>query len=99
MPAFARDDPNIEYCPHCYNARGPEPTQERWKANADQSVLDKYGGGKEYPLYYVGLADNGNYLEPDEVAVRHGVCGDPEQVGECCRRRVFRRYMVSSHAR
>lgn len=26
------------------------------------------------------LAKNGNFLEPDSIAVRHGICGDPEQV-------------------
>ena len=26
------------------------------------------------------MADNGNYIEPEEIAVRHGVCGDPRQV-------------------
>ncbi|CAN0362132.1 unnamed protein product, partial [Hapterophycus canaliculatus] len=25
------------------------------------------------------FADNGNYLETDEIAKRHGICGDPEQ--------------------
>lgn len=33
---------------------------------------------------YIGrsglLADNGNFLEPDDIAVRHGVCGDPGEV-------------------
>ena len=26
------------------------------------------------------LASNGNYYEPDAIAVRHEMCGDPEQV-------------------
>lgn len=38
-----------------------------------------YGGG-EFPLLYTKFAANGNYLEPEGIAVRHGVCGDPEQV-------------------
>lgn len=43
-------------------------------------MLAEYGGGDIYPLSYKGVfADNGNYLEPDEIAVRHGVCGDPMQ--------------------
>lgn len=25
------------------------------------------------------IAENGNYLEPVGIAVRHGICGDPEQ--------------------
>lgn len=59
--------------------------QERLKANADQSVLDQFGGGEEFPLLHGDFATNGNYLETDEVAVRHGVCGDPEQVGNWLR--------------
>lgn len=35
------------------------------------------------------VAANGNYLERDELAVRHGVCGDPEQV---------RIYLTTRHA-
>ena len=26
------------------------------------------------------MAPNGNYVEPEAIAVRHGVCGDPRQV-------------------
>lgn len=84
--AFAtRDDPLIEYCPHCYNARGPKFVKQRSLANTAQSVLDQFGGGKEYPLYHGEFAANGNYLETDEIAVRHGICGDPEQVREWLR--------------
>ena len=42
-------------------------------------VLERYGDG-EFPLNFVPTASNGNFLEPNEVAVRHGYCGDPEQV-------------------
>lgn len=42
-------------------------------------VLERYGNG-EFPLNFVPTASNGNFLEPNEVAVRHGYCGDPEQV-------------------
>lgn len=42
-----------------------------------------YGGG-EWPhltSYNRGeLLGNGNYLEPEGVSRRHGICGDPEQV-------------------
>ena len=42
-----------------------------------------YGNGA-WPLLTVyekgEIAANGNYLEPDSIAVRHGICGDPEQV-------------------
>eukprot|EP00903_Cladosiphon_okamuranus_P006097 g6007.t1 len=75
----AWDDPLIEYCPHCYNARGPKYVKQRAVDNVDPAVLDAYGGPNEFPLYNSEFADNGNYLEPDEIAVRHGFCGDPEQ--------------------
>lgn len=46
-------------------------------------ILAEYGNG-EWPLlaaYEKGeVAENGNYIEREELAVRHGVCGDPEQV-------------------
>ena len=42
-----------------------------------------YGNGA-WPLlvaYERGeVATNGNYLESDAISVRHGICGDPEQV-------------------
>ncbi|CAM9620047.1 unnamed protein product [Ectocarpus fasciculatus] len=79
-PVFKEwDFPGIDYCPHCYNARGPKFVKERAKAKTDPAVLDEYGGGDEFPLYFGDFADNGNYLETDEIAKRHGICGDPEQ--------------------
>ena len=46
-----RDDPDIEYCPHCYNARGPEAVQQRARTLTDPEVLAMYGGGA-FPLLY-----------------------------------------------
>lgn len=46
-------------------------------------VAAVYGGGQwpHLSAYERGeLASNGNYYEPDKIAVRHGICGDPEQV-------------------
>ena len=44
-----------------------------------------YGNGA-WPLltaYEMGeIAANGNYLESDAISVRHGICGDPEQVNQ-----------------
>lgn len=52
-------------------------------AKTTAKVLGMYGDGA-WPLkaaYDRGeLAQNGNYLEPDEISVRHGICGDPGQV-------------------
>ncbi|CAM9764793.1 unnamed protein product [Ectocarpus sp. 12 AP-2014] len=74
-----KDDPNFDGCPHCYNAHGSAGTKARGIELMDPDVLESHGGGSEFPLAFVPLAPNGNYLEPNEVAVRHGVCGDPEQ--------------------
>ncbi|CAM9912712.1 unnamed protein product, partial [Laminaria digitata] len=69
---------HIDYCPHCYNAKGPKATRARAKAKTDPATLTMYGGG-EFPLLYSDFADNGNYLEPQGISARHGVCGDPKQ--------------------
>lgn len=49
----------------------------------DPAILAEYGGGA-FPLLIAmekgEVAANGNYMERDELAVGHGVCGDPEQV-------------------
>ena len=46
-------------------------------------LTQEYGNGA-WPLltaYERGeIAANGNYLESDTISVRHGICGDPEQV-------------------
>ncbi|CAB1104009.1 unnamed protein product [Ectocarpus sp. CCAP 1310/34] len=56
----------VNFCPHCYQSRGPAAIRER-------------SGDKPWPHYKGARAANGNYLESDEVAQRHGICGDPEQ--------------------
>lgn len=57
--------------------------RDRGTKNTPADVLSAYGGGA-WPLKSVydrgELASNGNYLEPEKIAVRHGICGDPEQV-------------------
>eukprot|EP00752_Nemacystus_decipiens_P007761 g6935.t1 len=58
--------PNVNYCPHCFQSRGPAAVRER-------------GGGAPWPHFNGERAANGNYIESDEVAKRHGLCGDPEQ--------------------
>lgn len=55
----------------------------RAEANTPEDTLNKYGGGAwpHKSAYDRGeLSSNGNYLEIDEISVRHGICGDPEQV-------------------
>lgn len=62
--------------------------RERGEANTPADVLAKYGDG-DWPLraaYNLGeVASNGNYLEDPEISVRHGICGDPEQVPRTAR--------------
>ncbi|CAM9767269.1 unnamed protein product, partial [Ectocarpus sp. 8 AP-2014] len=57
---------DINYCPHCFQSRGPAAIRAR-------------GGDQPWPHFNGERAENGNYIESDEVAQRHGVCGDPEQ--------------------
>ncbi|CAM9251012.1 unnamed protein product, partial [Hapterophycus canaliculatus] len=57
---------NINYCPHCFQSRGPAAIRAR-------------GGDQDWPHFNGLRAENGNYIETEEVAKRHGVCGDPEQ--------------------
>ena len=54
--------------------------RERAKNETDPAVLAAHGDGDNFPMYYSDLAENGNYLEPEEIAVRKGVCGDPRLV-------------------
>lgn len=85
LPCTLRDALHIEYCPHCYNSGGPESVNQRAIDKTDPAVLSEYGGGR-FPLLIAlemgEVAANGNYLERDQLAVRHGICGDPEQVRE-----------------
>lgn len=57
---------------------------ERQLERTDPDVLEKYGGGDVWPLaaaWDLGeILPNGNYLENDDIAVSHGVCGDTPQV-------------------
>lgn len=84
-PFQRRDDPAFDGCPHCYNARGSEEVKQRGIDLMAPDVLERYGGG-EFPLNFVPTASNGSFLEPNEVAVRHEYCGDPEQVKLGCGR-------------
>ena len=72
----------LEGAPYAYNAGGVKDVQDRAQRLTSQDVLDETGGGKIFPLYFMDLAENGNFLETNEVAKRHGVCGDPRLVRE-----------------
>ena len=55
--------------------------QGRARHKISETVIEKYGGSFDrFPLLYTPFADNGNALEPNEVAERHYVCGDPRFV-------------------
>ncbi|CAM9871103.1 unnamed protein product, partial [Scytosiphon promiscuus] len=72
---------NVENKPYAYNAGGVKEVQARAKANTDPTELAANGGGDRFPLYFQPRASNGNYLESNELAKRHGVCGDPRLGG------------------
>eukprot|EP00752_Nemacystus_decipiens_P006569 g5915.t1 len=78
-----RNDPLIEMYPDLYNAGGPKICAARAMREIDSDVLATLSGGEaSYPPYSFPLAENGNYAEPNSVAVRHGVCGDPRKSTE-----------------
>lgn len=85
LPVFFRHNgrgsfEDLEDRPYSFNAGGVKGIQARAIENTDPTVLAEHGGGDVFPLYFSPLAENGNYLEPEEVAVRKGVCGDPRLV-------------------
>lgn len=63
---MCRDYPDIEYCPHCYHARGVEAVKARQARLTDPATFEEYGNGA-WPLKTVydrgEMAVNGNYLE------------------------------------
>ncbi|CAM9316682.1 unnamed protein product, partial [Hapterophycus canaliculatus] len=72
---------NVENKPYAYNAGGVKEVQARAIAETDPAELAENGGGGIFPLYFQPRAENGNYLESNEIAKRHGVCGDPRLGG------------------
>lgn len=70
-----KDFEYIRYCPHCYQSTGPGTVRARAEANTPADVLSDYSNGA-WPLrtaYDHGeLSDNGNFLENNEISVRHG---------------------------
>eukprot|EP00752_Nemacystus_decipiens_P001877 g1808.t1 len=72
----------LTYCPHCMQSRGPAAVAARALELTSADALSNYGDGAwpHLTAYNRGeLASNGNFLENDEISVRHGICGDPEQ--------------------
>lgn len=80
---FLRSYEDINYCPHCFQSRGPSAVRTRAENLTPPTELALYGDGQwpHYSAYHRGeLLPNGNYYEIDAIAARHGICGDPEQV-------------------
>ena len=75
--------------------------QERAAAKISETVIEKYGGSFDrFPLLYTPFADNGNALEPNEVAVRHYTCGDsPVSAAWRVTKQVWGILLVKSFAR
>ncbi|CAM9321699.1 unnamed protein product [Pylaiella littoralis] len=73
--------PDINWCPHCFQSRGPGAVRARAENKTDPDLLAEYGDGEWPHLYYPReeYLGNGNYNEPEGISVRHGICGDPEQ--------------------
>ncbi|CAM9637939.1 unnamed protein product [Ectocarpus sp. 4 AP-2014] len=76
----------IEKHADAYNGGGPAVVMERQLERTDPDVLEKYGAGDVWPLaaaWDLGeILPNGNYMENDDIAVSHGVCGDTPQSGD-----------------
>ncbi len=70
----------LDGAPYAYNGGGVKDVQDRAERLTDPAVLAAAGNGDQFPLYYMPLAENGNFLESNEIAKRHGVCGDPRLV-------------------
>ncbi|CAM9974029.1 unnamed protein product, partial [Pylaiella littoralis] len=77
---------SIEKHADAYNGGGPGVVKARQLARTDPDVLAKYGDGNVWPIaaaWDLGeRCSNGNYLENDDIAVSHGVCGDTPQSGD-----------------
>lgn len=63
--------------------------KDRAKDKVSKSVLDRYvpadqgnsdDGEDFWPPYHEDRAPNGNMIEPDDIAERHSICGDPRLV-------------------
>lgn len=83
--AFVSFDPGVLLLTLSFQSgAGPIVLKERTYERMDRDLLKYYGGGEAWPVavaYDMGeVAPNGNYLESDELAVNHGVCGDTPQV-------------------
>lgn len=72
----------IDTVPFAYAAGGIKRIMGRAEDETSKAALEEYGidGLDYFPLYYTPFAANGNYMEPNSIAVRHSVCGGPRLV-------------------
>lgn len=69
----------LEKNPYTYHAGSVGGVRARARENVDPDVLEANGGAGafNFPLYYGEFAENGNYLETNEINKRATPCGDP----------------------
>ena len=71
---------DLEGAPWVYSSGGVNQVRERAREEVDPAVMEEYGGYDVFPLLWTPFAENGNMLEPNEIAKRHYPCGDPRIV-------------------
>ncbi len=74
----------IEDCPHCMNGGGGGRVTDRQATGVSEATMASFGlQAKDFPLNRLidlgHVSSIGTVLEPDSIAARHGVCGDPGQ--------------------
>lgn len=80
-------DENYEVSAFPFNSGSAEGVKERSIADVDPAVLAEAGRGEAYPLYFMERAENGNFLETNEINKRARPCGDPDPQVRAVRRR------------
>ena len=74
----------IDANPYAYNSGGIKMTIDRAGEKASAAV-ERYGGKDMWPPYQEDPAPNGNMIEPNDIAKRFNICGDPKLVRlHCC---------------
>ena len=82
-------DENYEVSAFPFNAGSVGGVTTRSSELIDPDVLEANGNGR-YPLLFMERAENGNFLETNEIAKRALPCGDPDpKVRAVCRWRMI----------
>ena len=73
--------PDFEPTPDAFASGGAVRCKQRGLDKISDEVLANRGGGRDFARFFAfPLAENGNWLEPNPIAKRHFVCGDPRLV-------------------